>query len=161
MESGKSEKCQNQFGRLAHYHYATPASNAPPSYTSNRLSVKSKPRRRLTMRPSEALQHAAWRHNGVRHAMEDFLIGGANSGQDAAELRVVDHHEVVRAEPYPRAKCPHFIRLKIGILRLEELRFFKALQDKGMRRKAIQCLVDGFGPFAGGQIVTDVHAEIG
>ena len=45
----------HQLGRLAHYHYATPASNAPPSYTSNRLSVKSKPRWPLAMRPMRNL----------------------------------------------------------------------------------------------------------
>src|SRR6266478_8195503 len=79
----------HQLGRLAHYHYATPASNAPPSYTSSRLTVKSKP---------GALRHAARRHDRVGHTVEDFLVGGADRGQDAAELRVVAHHEVVRAE---------------------------------------------------------------
>jgi hypothetical protein len=49
MKSGKSEKCQNQFGRLAHYHYATPAlspvgvpKNVPAPYTSGWQSVKRK-----------------------------------------------------------------------------------------------------------------------
>src|SRR5258707_13726220 len=55
----------------------------PPSYTSHRLSVKSKP---------VWLLNTARGHHGVGHTVENLLIGRADGGEDAAELGVVAHH---------------------------------------------------------------------
>ncbi len=67
--------------------------NAPPTYTSDRLGVKAKP---AATADRGRLLHAARRHHGVRHAVQNLFVGGTNGGQNAAESGVVAHHEVVR-----------------------------------------------------------------
>src|SRR5258706_15346866 len=80
----------HQLGRLAHYHYATPASNAPPSYTSSRLTVKSKP---------GPLRHAARRHDRVGHTVDNFLIGGARAGPIPPRRSLFSPPRGIRGEP--------------------------------------------------------------
>ncbi len=122
MKSGGNEKCQKT---------AWKAGALPLCYARTRAV---KVHQRLVDRQAEArvkLRHAAWRHDGVRHAVKDLLIGRANGGQDAAEFGVVAHHEIIRAEAYARVKRPHFIGSKSAYCAAKNFDFSNRCRMKG------------------------------
>ena|SRR5579862_9671385 len=115
----------HQLGRLAHYHYATPASNAPRKVHGGRASVKIKPEPRLCRK--RLLGNATGSEDRVGHAVEDFFVRRADGSENAAEFGVVAHDEIIRAEADARFEVAFFVRFEIGVTTLDDPRFPEAL----------------------------------
>lgn len=107
-------------------------------------------------------RHGAWGEDGVAHAVDDLLVGGAEGGEDAAEVGAggiaVTDDEVVggQADASGHGDGGGMVEVEPG--GLGEGGFVVALEDVGGAGPVGEGLIDGDGPVGGAEVAAEEDA---
>jgi hypothetical protein len=118
---------------------------------------------RGTIMAASQSDNGTGRQNGVFHPVDDFLVGWANRGQHAAEMRpgrvgfTVD--KVVRTETDAAFHLNQFMTREIEPVRFHQLRPLVSLQDKRCPVEMLYRQVNRCRPVRRGQVAAEINAR--